>query len=154
MNQAEIEGNVSNEIMSKLLATQNVMKNKFKKAFSNRLEREHILNQSIAPLIASTKTTINDSETPEESDSLRNLAKTKNTTNQLCLATKSYSIHAIDIKSQPMSTAHDIHIYFEDPNKLCDRLRLLLSSQIVGNMEHGEEINTIIAKLRELEIIV
>lgn len=34
------------------------------------------------------------------------------------------------------------------------RLRMLLSSQIVGNMEHREEINTSITKLCELEIIV
>lgn len=152
MKQEEIEGNTSNEITSKLLATQNVMKNKFKKAFANRVEREHNLKQSIAPLIAST--TINVSDSPEESDSLRNLSKTKNTTNQLRLATKSYSNHALDIKSRPMTTVNNIHSCFDDPNKLCDRLRLLLSSQIVGNMEHVEEINSIFMKLRELEIIV
>lgn len=41
-----------------------------------------------------------------------------------------------------------------DPNKLCIRLKLLIKSKNAGNMQHAHEINSIMAKLRELEIIV
>lgn len=41
-----------------------------------------------------------------------------------------------------------------DPNELCNQLRLLLTAQNAGNANHTEEINTIIAKLHELEILI
>lgn len=40
-----------------------------------------------------------------------------------------------------------------DPNKLCVQLRLLINSSIATNADHTHEITTIIAKLRDLEII-
>lgn len=41
-------------------------------------------------------------------------------------------------------------IYFDDPNELVDRLRLLLASQEAGNTAHTNEINAILEELREL----
>lgn len=149
------EGNKANEIMSKLITKQIVMKNKFKKAYENRLEREYNLNQSMEPLITSLSST-NKTEATKESHSLRNLPK--NTAQQLRLATKSYSGHII--KSRPMSTTtiklnhnkndSENDFIVDDPDKLCLRLRLLLTA---GHMNHVEEINTIIRKLRELDIL-
>lgn len=43
-----------------------------------------------------------------------------------------------------------IYEYFDDPNELCDRLRLLTSSRAAGNTNHMQEINSIIEELREL----
>lgn len=43
-----------------------------------------------------------------------------------------------------------IYEYFDDPNELCDRLRLLTSSRSAGNTNHMQEINSIIEELREL----
>lgn len=46
-----------------------------------------------------------------------------------------------------------VYEYFDDPNELCDRLRLLLSSKLAGNTNHQQEINSIIEELRELGLI-
>ncbi|XP_071055111.1 uncharacterized protein [Onthophagus taurus] len=45
-------------------------------------------------------------------------------------------------------------IYWDDPNELVDRLKLLIASQLAGNTSHGNEINSIIEELREARIIV
>lgn len=47
-----------------------------------------------------------------------------------------------------------IYEYFDDPNELCERLRLLVSSRKAGNTNHMQEINSIIEELRELEYII
>lgn len=72
-------------------------------------------------------------------------------------------------KENPMSTYFDLitpqsdphgvsltegnpeYIYFDDPNELVDRLRLLYGSQEAGNNGHKNEINSIIEELLELE---
>lgn len=41
-----------------------------------------------------------------------------------------------------------------DPNKICIRLKLLTNSRNMGNMQHTQEIDSIITKLRELKIII
>lgn len=167
----EIEGNKSNEVISKLIATQNVLKNKFRNAHANRIEHENNINQSLNPL------QINESKSTVESDSLRNLSKTNKNTQQFRLAAKSYSNHANVIKSQPMtivastattkSQSHESEnvrkkpeksncVHLLDPNELCDRLRSLLTTPITiaDNANRVEEINAIIAQLRDLDILV
>lgn len=47
-----------------------------------------------------------------------------------------------------------VYEYFDDPNEICDRLRLLISSRMAGNNNHIQEINSIIEELRELGYIV
>lgn len=47
-----------------------------------------------------------------------------------------------------------VYEYYDDPNELCDRLRLLISSKKAGNTNHDQEINSIIEELRERNIIV
>lgn len=47
-----------------------------------------------------------------------------------------------------------IYEYFDDPNELCERLRLLVSSRKAGNTNHMQEINSIIEELRELQYII
>lgn len=44
--------------------------------------------------------------------------------------------------------------YYDDPNELCERLMLLVSSKNAGNSNHGQEINSIIDELRERNVIV
>lgn len=39
--------------------------------------------------------------------------------------------------------------FYDDPNELCDRLRLLIASRAAGNTNHAQEINSLIAELRE-----
>lgn len=46
-----------------------------------------------------------------------------------------------------------IYEYFDDPNELCDRLRLLISSKFAGNTNHTQEINSIVQELRELGLV-
>ncbi|XP_051174289.1 uncharacterized protein LOC127289996 [Leptopilina boulardi] len=45
------------------------------------------------------------------------------------------------------------YIYWDDPNELVDRLRLLTASRTAGNTGHDNEIMSIIEELREAEII-
>ncbi|XP_043288807.1 uncharacterized protein [Venturia canescens] len=45
------------------------------------------------------------------------------------------------------------YVYWDDPNELVDRLRLLYASQVAGNASHVNEIISIIEELREAQII-
>ncbi|XP_015124354.1 uncharacterized protein LOC107046280 [Diachasma alloeum] len=45
------------------------------------------------------------------------------------------------------------YVYWDDPNELVDRLRLLMVSQSAGNMSHTNEIMSILEELREAGII-
>jgi|UniRef100_V5I8K9 hypothetical protein len=45
------------------------------------------------------------------------------------------------------------YVYFDDPNELIDRLRLLIASEAAGNDKHNNEIISIIEELREAKII-
>lgn len=47
-----------------------------------------------------------------------------------------------------------VYEYYDNPNELCERLRLLISSKSAGNTNHDQEINSIIEELRELHVIV
>lgn len=46
-----------------------------------------------------------------------------------------------------------VYEYFDNPNELCDRLRLLVSSKLAGNSNHMQEISSIVEELRELKYI-
>lgn len=62
--------------------------------------------------------------------------------------------NAIDFNFIPYNlNNHVIYEYFDDPNELCERLRLLVSSRMAGNTNHMQEINSIIEELRELGCI-
>lgn len=39
--------------------------------------------------------------------------------------------------------------FYNDPNELCGRLKLLIASRVAGNTNHAQEINSLIAELRE-----
>lgn len=45
------------------------------------------------------------------------------------------------------------YVYWDDPNELVDRLRLLVSSSHAGHSGHVNEINSIVEELREVGII-
>lgn len=45
------------------------------------------------------------------------------------------------------------YVYFDDPNELCERLKLLLSSKEAGHTGHDNEIISIIEELRERGLI-
>lgn len=46
-----------------------------------------------------------------------------------------------------------VYEYYDNPNELCDRLRLLIASKHAENSNHAQEINSIIEELRENNII-
>lgn len=46
-----------------------------------------------------------------------------------------------------------VYEYYDDPNELCDRLRLLIASKGAGNTNHDQEVNSIIEELKERGII-
>lgn len=45
------------------------------------------------------------------------------------------------------------YVYWDDPNELVDRLRLLMATQSAGNTSHSNEILSLIEELREAKII-
>lgn len=50
--------------------------------------------------------------------------------------------------------AHNIdYVYWDDPNELVERLKLLMAETTAGNNNHANEIQSIIEELREAEII-
>lgn len=46
------------------------------------------------------------------------------------------------------------YVYFDNPNELCERLKLLVASQEAGNTGHTNEIASIVEELRECGIIL
>lgn len=52
------------------------------------------------------------------------------------------------------STNKTDYVYWDDPNELVDRLKLLFASQQAGHNNHNNEIISIIEELREAKIIV
>lgn len=51
-------------------------------------------------------------------------------------------------------TENIVYQYWDNPNELCDRLKLLLASKTAENSNHEQEINSIIEELRERNIIM
>jgi hypothetical protein len=56
-------------------------------------------------------------------------------------------------RGKGMNANKSIYEYWDDPNELVDRLRLLLSSQSAGHNNHQNEIESILEELREANII-
>lgn len=146
---------MNQDSVSKLTATQNVIKNKFEKAYTNRLVNEHDVNHVMKPLTASpssstsssSSTSTVDLESKNSDFSIHNLSKTTtNNSPQLHLATKSDSNHAIKLNEEK---------HQHDPNTLCAILRILLaSSPNDGDIRCTQQIKSILDELRELEIII
>lgn len=115
----------------KLSATRNAIRNKFKKAYTNRIEREEDVNLAMKPLTAAPA------------------APTQPTTSVLEPQKEDSSPHHHryrQLKSLPKKT----HC---DSNELCNKLRFLLTSQLSGNAKHTREIGAIVKKLREQKIV-
>lgn len=53
-----------------------------------------------------------------------------------------------------MAVNKPIYEYWDDPNELCDRLRLLLSSNAAGHNNHQNEIASIVEELLEAKYIL
>lgn len=69
-------------------------------------------------------------------------------------AIQPFNNHSIDFDFIPYNRKNRIiYEYFDDPNELCERLQLLISSRMAGNTNHKQEINSIIEELRELKCI-
>lgn len=95
--------------VSEIFKTQCIIRNKFTEAYTNRLESERNVNQTLQPLVKKT-------------------------------------VKHVDSANEENSSV--------DLNDLCKRLRLLISTQIASKVDHTEEINTIITKLHDLEILL
>lgn len=121
------EKNELKEIMQRQIAdTQNVIKKKFEKACKNRMKHEQDVDQALKPLIAAVPVKIK----------------------------RDLSSKTIVVPTQnPMKHVKNHANNDVNPNELCDKLRMLLASHLSGNAQTNE-INSIIAKLKELKIIV
>lgn len=119
------ENNEANEIKTKMISTQDVIKNKFSKAYANRIEQEKKLKQTMRSLLAVSST-----------HSRAATTSTKTTDNK------------------NNKGINHIHFSFNNPNELCERLRKLILIMNEDDVKQVEEMNAIINKLRELEILV
>lgn len=83
------------------------------------------------------------------------ISKLLNDNKSKALSSKSTSISERKgsgmMKLNPYKTNY---LYWDDPNELVDRLRLLVASQAAGHTNHNNEIVSIIEELREANIIV
>lgn len=59
----------------------------------------------------------------------------------------------IDFQHKAVNNLMPQYIYYDDPNELIERLRLLMGSLASGNTAHSNEIASIISELRQREII-
>lgn len=100
----------------KMVAAQNIIKEKFSKAFANRIINENNLNHVKQPLLMR----ISD-----------------------------------DVSSLPVASSLNVpETSIIKPNDICNRLRIVVSKMIAGEVQHEGEMKNIIMRLRELEIIV
>lgn len=60
----------------------------------------------------------------------------------------SRNYNMVELSNKPID-----YVYYDDPNELVDRLRLLMASDLAGNKGHNNEIISIIEELREAKII-
>lgn len=59
-------------------------------------------------------------------------------------------MHGAGIETEFIPYSENVsYEFYDDPNDLCDRLRLLIASRAAGNTNHAQEINSLIAELRE-----
>lgn len=65
---------------------------------------------------------------------------------------KKYSGKGLNLMQIPKQNTD--YIYWDDPNELIDRLRLLISSTQAGHNNHDNEIMSIVQELREAKIIL
>lgn len=114
------------------------------------LLREKNVSNEIKMKLATTRNVIRNKFSKAHANRLEN----ENNLNQamqplLAESSNDATSQSIANQSQSMSRANVI----VNPNELCERLKILLSMD-ASDVKHSEEINTIIAKLRELEILV
>lgn len=119
--------------MSKLSATQNVIRNKFKKIHADRLEHEHDVEQTLKPIKADTSSSSTATKITKESPR-----------SQLCL-NKSFSNHSTETRLIKVNN---------DPNALCDELRKLMLLSSSSHTDNTHAINAILRELRDLDILV
>lgn len=117
------------QIELKIADTQKIIRNKFKKACLDRCMQERDAKHAMHAL-ATTKTNVLKSFVPD-------FSKPKATTANI----SSYRSN----KSRKIET--------NDPNILCTRLRVLLSSTNASDVEQTAEKNAIIRKLHDLIVI-
>lgn len=123
--------------VSTLAARQNVIRTKFQKAFTKRIECEEDMNLAMKPLTA-----IPMSSPPLPPPSPPPPPPTASITAELKSKNKDFPRCALSRK--PL-----------DPNALCTSLRMLFSTSLRGNdMNRIHRINDVLDKLRELKIIL
>lgn len=127
--------------MSKLEETQNIIRNKFKKAHSNRIKSESDVNHTIQPLTAAAAAAKNSAPVDLES-------------NNSSLQASLHSISKNNLNRASISNTIKTNEDVRDPNALCDILRILLTSlPNFGDVACMQRINAILDELRRLEII-
>lgn len=132
-----------NANMKQISDTQNVIRSKFKKAFKNRIECEHSTNRSLEPLSSRHTTKISSAATDLDSHQCLSETLSEQSTQQQQQATVAPE-RAFKYRLAERN----------DSNELCNRLRLLVASQIAGKVNNMHEIKSIISELQGHGILV
>lgn len=135
---------MSQKTITKLTAMRKIMRKKFKKAFTNRIENENNVNRAMN-LTSSVDLKSENREFP-----LHNHSEKTNISPQSHLTPKSRSNPAIESKTNKNNKK-----VYHDPNSLCNSLRILLAASLNDtDVKHMQQIKSILSELRKLEIII
>lgn len=129
----------SESLKQKIIDRRNIIRNKFKKACEIRRECEHDVDQAMKPIGGRKKSMMNDFSPQEIS--------AKKCKHQQCQS-------SVEKNVNPTSKFKLREVASDDPNILCNKLRVLLSSTKATDTKRREEISNIINHLHTLDVFV
>lgn len=168
-------------LKSELVKTRNVIAKKFRQAQIDRVERERAIGETFAPVLKKITKMVdpNPGSETENTDNNNSLFDDEiaEMSKKQPKKKRSYKKKKVQRASNKYTKARDrkrkivgsgefrvksfipynsniVYEYYDDPNELCNRLRLLMSSQTAGNSNHNQEIHSILEELRERNIIL
>lgn len=170
-------------LKAELVKTREVIAKKFLQSQKERIKREREIDETFAPIVKTFTKMMNpsDGDGNQNSDSI-NVSEYDNTNNMFNgeenegvakrkpaskkmvgsgnmtakrrLKRGAGGKKLLEEKSFIPYNSNIVYEYYDDPNELCDRMRLLASSQTAGNTNHNQEINSILEELHERGIIL
>lgn len=117
-----------------------------KNFFENNNQPEECSVENAAAAAAVTAINKNDDKKKEKKYSMKNVLKCDDNGDEM-------RVQGLEKEFIPY-TRNVVYEYYNDYNKLCERLQLLISSKLAGNSNHDQEINSIICELRSNKIVV
>lgn len=160
-------------VKAELVKTREVIAKKFQQSQKERIKRERVIDETFTPpcikLTSDEIEPVPESELDDKLDIVLNddsegVRKNKKIGGSGNMAAKrrmrlpkgarGKKFTKLEGKSFIPYNSNIVYEYYDDPNELCDRMRLLTSSKTAGNTNHNQEINSILEELYERGIIL